>query len=269
MIKAVLLDLDNTLLRNPDREWVAAFRQLWDRHFAEILGIEHASSGLRYAIGCLNHEPTTYRSNAATILAALSTELRLSEARLSSAIADFYATTYKGLQAITMPISRAAELVEALLEQNLLVAVATNPLFPEAATLERIGWAGLSQYASEFAFITHSENMHYSKPSRAYYAETLARVGVEPDEALLIGDSAVNDIEPAGAIGIHTWQVGDTEVLDGVCEHIGEADWRQGYPARQPQASMILPQYRGNIAGALWSAGGSQAASVATAARPR
>lgn len=248
MIKAVLLDLDNTLLRNPDRRWVADFRQAWDRHFAERYHINHASNALRHAIGHLNREPATYRANADTILDALAVEIPLAKAELSAAVAGFYGGGYCHLKAITAPIPLAPELVESLLEQNLLVAIATNPLFPEAATRERIGWAGLSGFLSDFTFITHSENMRFAKPSAAYFAEAVARVGVEPDETLLVGDSALNDITPASAIGIHTWQVHETDELGAIYRHIHEAGWQLTYLSRPLQPSMILPQFIGNIA---------------------
>lgn len=248
MIKAVLLDLDNTLLNNPDVEWVAAFRAQWNRHFAECYGIEQASSALRYALGCLNREPACYRRNADTILEALSSAMRLPETTLSAASASFYRGNYHRLRQNTAPMANAAALVESLLKQDLLVAIATNPLFPEGATRERIRWAGLAGLLSDFAFITHSENMHFAKPSAAYYAETIARVGVEPDEALLIGDSMRNDIEPALAIGIHAWQVNEPDGLDSILGHIRDSDWRQNYPSRQLKPSMILPQFKGNIA---------------------
>ena len=248
MIKAVLLDLDNTLLHNPDEEWVAAFRQQWDRHFAQSCGIDHASSALRNAIGRLNREPATGRANADIIFEALSLELPLTGAALSAAIAGFYQGNYRRLSENTAPIAHAADLVETLLDQDLLVAIATNPFFPEAATRERIGWAGLSGFMSDFAFITHSENMRYAKPSPAYFAETIARVGVEPDEALLVGDSMRNDIEPARAIGIHTWHVNAEGALLSLLERVRESGWRQHYLARQLQPAMILPQLRGNNA---------------------
>ena len=248
MIKAVLLDLDNTLLRNPDRRWVAAFRQAWDRHFAERYHIYHASNALRHAIGRLNREPASYRANADTILDALALELPLAKAQLRAAVAGFYAGDYCRLKAITAPIDLAAELVATLLEQNLLVAIATNPLFPEAATRERIGWAGLSGFMSDFAFITHSENMRFAKPSAAYFAETVARVGVEPDETLLVGDSALNDIAPSSAIGIHTWQVKEHDELGVIFRYIQEPGWPLTYLPRPLQPSMIMPQFIGNIA---------------------
>lgn len=248
MIKAVLLDLDNTLLRNPDSEWVAAFRRQWDLHFAEGCGIEQASSALRNAIGRINREPESYRRNADAILEALSSALPLTEVALSAAIASFYRGYYRRLRQNTAPMTNAAVLVESLLKQDLLVAIATNPFFPESATRERIRWAGLSNLISEFAFITHSENMRFAKPSPAYYAETIARVGVEPDEALLIGDSMRNDIEPARAIGIHTWQVSEADGLDSILDHVRDSEWRQNYPSRQLRSNMILPQFKGNIA---------------------
>ena len=49
-------------------------------------------------------------------------------------------------------------------------------------------------------------------PSRraAYYAELAARNGIEPDEALMVGDSMTNDIQPAQKLGIHTRHITDT-----------------------------------------------------------
>lgn len=248
MIKAVLLDLDNTLLHNPDREWVAAFRQQWDKHFDTCNDIENASSALRNAIGRLNGEPASYHTNAAIILDALAVELPLTSQQLSAAFDRFYDHNYKSLRFITSPIVKAAELVETLLDQNLLVAIATNPLFPEAATCERIEWAGLGEYITAFAFITSSENMHFAKPNPAYYAETVARVGVEPDETLLIGDSKRNDIDPAGAIGIHTWQVNGSDGLRPIYKRIRKPGWEQDFLPQPLRPSALLPQFSGNIA---------------------
>ncbi|MCY3976516.1 MAG: HAD-IA family hydrolase [Chloroflexi bacterium] len=248
MIKAVLLDLDNTLLHNPDREWVAAFRQQWDRHFDTCYGIENASSALRNAIDGLNSEAPAYNTNAATILDALAVEMSLERERISASIASFYQESYRSLQSVTSPVILAAELVETLLAQNLLVAIATNPLFPESATRERIAWAGLGEFLTEFAFITNSENMHFAKPSPAYFAETVARVGVEPDETLVIGDSKRNDIDPARAIGIHTWQVNASDGLRPIHKRVREASWEQDFLPQPPQPGALSPQLKGNIA---------------------
>ena len=97
-----------------------------------------------HAINSLNSEPPSYRTNAAIMLEALCSEMPLPKDDLSAAIAGFYREDYMELSATTSPVPGAAELVEALLKQNLLVAIATNPLFPASATEARVplGWFG-------------------------------------------------------------------------------------------------------------------------------
>ncbi len=248
MIKGVLLDLDNTLLHNPDRQWVQTFRDEWDRHFADCFGISGASDALRSAIGRLNAKRDSYLTNAELVLDELVCALPLPREEISAALASFYAGPYHCFRANTSPIARSADLVVDLLNQGLLVAIATNPLFPEAATRARISWAGLGDFIGEFAFITHSENMHFVKPDPAYFAETVARVGVEPDECLVIGDSPTNDIAPAKALGIHTWRVSDELGLKPILERLQKPDWQNELLAKEVSASMLKPQYKGNLA---------------------
>ena len=177
MIKAVLLDLDNTLLHNPDRQFSAAFRQRFDQHFMECYGTEDASGALRRSIRLLSAAPDGRSTNAVIILNCLSDGLALPYQAISNALASFYDGAYIQLQALTAEIAGADVLVESLLNQNLLVAIATNPIYPEAAILRRLDWAGLSSFVGDFAFVSHSENMHFAKPDAAYFAEVVARVG--------------------------------------------------------------------------------------------
>lgn len=247
MIKAVLLDLDNTLLHNPDRQWVSAFRQRFEEHIVDCFGMTRGAEALRSGINAIYAERESFSTNAALLRTGLADGLSQPVAAITHALASFYAGRYEQLASLTAPISKADALMNCLLGQGLLVAIATNPLFPELATRRRLIWAGLGAYIDELAFITHSENMHAAKPDPAYYAETLARVGVEPDEALMVGDSAVNDMRPAASLGIHTWQVDRERGLDPIHEHVHQANWRQAYPPRQLTPDMILPQFRGNV----------------------
>ncbi len=247
MIKAVLLDLDNTLLHNPDSEFAAAFRLRFGRHLADCCGIEHGLEGLRRGMRAIYEGRDGQATNAAVARSGLATALSLSEDAASSALESFYASSYRELQSLTAPVGRADELVACLLGQDVLVAIATNPLYPESAIRQRLAWAGLEQFLEDFAFITHSENMHFAKPETAYYTETIARVGVEPDEALMVGDHETNDIGPARSLGIHTWQIAEENKLAGLFQHARQADWRNAYLPRQLTPEMIQPQYMGNV----------------------
>lgn len=248
MIKAVLLDLDNTLLHNPDRQWVQTFRRGWDRHFQLRFGITYASDALRSAIGRLNQGSDTCRSNADSMRDELCRKMSLSRDEMSRALDEFYAGPYHRFRETTAPIAGAVALVEELLNQNLLVAIATNPLFPESATLARITWAGLGDYINEFAFVTNSENMRFAKPCPAYFAETVARVGVEPDEALVVGDSLSNDIEPAVSLGIHAWQIGETSGLGAVLNRVRRPYWKTDFQPAEMTPATLPVQFEGNLA---------------------
>ena len=248
MIKAVLLDLDNTLLNNPDRRWVQTFRQGWHQHFEARYGITQAADALRGAMARLNEGGDNCLSIADLIHDELSSRLSLSPEELSRALDEFYAAPYHSFRETTAPIDGAPALVKELVNQNLLVAIATNPLFPESATVARIVWAGLGDYIDEFAFVSNSENMHYAKPNPAYYAETIARVGVEPDEALVVGDSLINDIAPAQSLGIRAWQVGEAFGLGAVLDCVRRTNWTNVFQPGEMTPETLPVQFAGNIA---------------------
>ena len=248
MIKAVLLDMDNTLLGNPDARFAAAFRELFDNFFREEYGVEGSVAALRDGIGNIGRPRQPIPTNFEAMLDCLELALPLSREEIGAALARFYGEIYPKLQPLIEPEAGAGDLIAQLLQQGLLVALATNPLYPESAILQRLDWAGLGGWIDEFAFITHSENMHYAKPQPEYHAETIARVGVEPDEALMVGDSAVNDIQPAHCLGSAAWHLASDGDLSDLQLRAAEPGWRESYQPLPLRPTMIAPQYRGNLA---------------------
>lgn len=247
MIKAVLLDMDNTLLHNPDARFAGAFRRLFDDFFLGEFAIEGSIDALRAGFANIGRDLVNCPSNAQALVDCLAHWLPLGHDDAAQALRRFYAEVYGELQPLVSPVDGAAALVEDLLEQGLLLAVATNPLYPESAILQRLEWAGLGGLVGEFAIVTHSENMHFAKPQPEYIAEVVARVGIEPDEALMVGDSAVNDRQAARAIGCPTWQVGVDGSLADLAQRIQSHAWRESFQPPTLQPAMIAPQYRGNL----------------------
>jgi FMN phosphatase YigB (HAD superfamily) len=94
--------------------------------------------------------------------------------------------------------------VKLLEKKNYRLVVATNPLFPLKAVEQRIQWAGLSP--TQFELITSFETMHSCKPNIAFYREVLDALGIEPQDALMVGNDAYEDLI-AGNLGIHTYLV--------------------------------------------------------------
>ncbi|MFN8376217.1 MAG: HAD-IA family hydrolase [Anaerolineae bacterium] len=256
MIKAVLLDLDNTLLDNPQDVFVREYLQAVDTFFQKH-GQQTLSASLLQSMGAMTRPRDLRLTNADVIIGIIHKNLARAQEEILPLFTEFYQTVYPALQRFTRPIPFAAEVVNHLQQQGLIVVVATNPLYPADAIYQRLTWANLSLNSNAFALVTHGENMHYAKPDSAYFGEILARVGVEPDETLMVGDSSESDIIPAAEAGLHTYQIksASEDTFSGTMEDlytlICNEDWVNSFPVRLLQTSMIAPEMRGSL-GALY-----------------
>ncbi|MEM9954197.1 MAG: HAD-IA family hydrolase [Chloroflexota bacterium] len=244
MIKAVLLDLDNTLLRNPDHEFAKAFLDLFEQHFRNA-NYDAPSQKLHSAIQAMGHEQTGQYTNQQVLIH----QLGGTSSETIALIDQFYAEVFPQLQSCIGSMNGASDLIYRLREMDLAVVIATNPIYPHRAIEARMRWANLPLDEDLYALVTSADNMHFAKPDPAYYAEILARVGVEPDEAIMVGDSLRNDIQPASQVGLHTCHIRETNLA-----HFSDnmADYFEQTIPLQLQAAMIEPQLRGNI-GALFA----------------
>ena len=105
---------------------------------------------------------------------------------------DFYRTDFQQVAQVCGrdPDARAA--VEALRALGLRLVLATNPIFPQAATHSRVRWAGLEP--GMFAYITTYENSTHCKPNPAYYADILRNLGLRGGECLMVGNDVGEDM---------------------------------------------------------------------------
>ncbi|MBQ8879616.1 MAG: HAD family hydrolase [Clostridia bacterium] len=86
----------------------------------------------------------------------------------------------------------ARKTVDMLHKMDIPCILATNPLFPTIATEQRISWAGL--HPSDFIFVTTYENISYSKPNPDYYKEILRRFDLTAEECLMVGNDTSDDM---------------------------------------------------------------------------
>lgn len=105
---------------------------------------------------------------------------------------DFYRGDFQKCAQVCglSPLSR--EIVHTLRQKGYVVAIATNPLFPETATYSRLRWLGLEP--EEFPLVTTFETSRRAKPNPAYYEEVCGRLGVAPGDCVMVG----NDVEEDG-----------------------------------------------------------------------
>jgi FMN phosphatase YigB (HAD superfamily) len=257
MIKTILFDLDDTLFSNPDRIFAPEYLRRVDNLFQETLDIRGLAKALTAIVRSLANSRDMQQTNTQAILNRLSTATGQSVDTLWQTFAGFYANGYGELRRYTQQIDIAPDLIKWTHDHGYAVVIATNPIFPEEPVQQRMAWAGLPNAANTYALITHGDNMHFFKPDPAYYAEVLARVGAEPDEALMVGDDLENDILPAAALGIHTYHVQDgnrstvadeSGTLAAFFDLLHEQPWLDSLTANPLHANMIEPQLRGNVA---------------------
>ncbi len=119
---------------------------------------------------------------------------------------DYYHTDFQKLRSVCGFDPSAADLVRQLKRSGLRVVLATNPIFPAAATHSRIRWAGLEP--EDFDHITTYENACFSKPNPAYYQRILERFSLTPDECAMVGNDVDEDMI-AEEIGVRVFLLTD------------------------------------------------------------
>ena len=105
---------------------------------------------------------------------------------------EFYYHTFPGLHTSCGFDPKAGPLIKKLKESGYAVVLATNPLFPAIATENRMRWAGLDQ--EDFLLYTTYENSRHCKPNPDYYRDILSQIGAKPEECLMVGNDATEDL---------------------------------------------------------------------------
>ncbi len=119
-----------------------------------------------------------------------------------SLLDEYYLCEYDSIRAICGFEEKAAKAVTLVKEMGLTAVLATNPIFPPLAVEKRIRWSGIDP--AVFDYITTYENSHFAKPNPAYYTEIAAALSLSPEECLMIGNDVGDDMV-AGKIGMHTF----------------------------------------------------------------
>ena len=130
---------------------------------------------------------------------------------LEGLLDKFYFDGFKALREYTLENASAVKIVEAARGEGRKVALATNPVFPMQAQIERISWLGLS--GKDFDHITAYENSSYCKPNPEYYREICRIIGVLPEECLMIGNDESDDMKGASMAGMECFLVTDHRIM--------------------------------------------------------
>lgn len=206
MVRHVLFDLDGTLLPMRQEEFVGYYLPLLSRRF-EKYGIRRDVflKSIWEGIGAMVGNDGR-QTNEQAFWKCFERSAGVTRQEVEEDTLDFYEKEFNEAIASTSPTPVAGQIIKTLKEKGIKVYLATNPLFPRCATLNRIRWAGL--YAEDFEWITTYETCHYCKPNVKYYEEILERFQLDPAECLMAGNDVGEDL-PARRLGIRTYLVTD------------------------------------------------------------
>lgn len=211
MINTILFDLDGTLLSMDtdlfiEKYFKALSIKLADYFTADEV-VKYFWDSTRYMIEDVNPNKT----NQEAFFEDFYQNIGEDKAALNDILEEFYADDFNSIKGVSKVNQHIVDSVKLLKAKGYKIVVATNPLFPLTAILNRIEWAGLNQ--DDFYFITSFEDMHYCKPQVAYYQEVLEKIDKQASECLMVGND-VNEDMIAKEIGIYTYLITDNIIGD-------------------------------------------------------
>jgi HAD superfamily hydrolase (TIGR01549 family) len=204
-IKTVLFDLDGTLLPMKHQEFIDSYFYELGNYFSDRIDsdllLKYVWKSTKSII--MN---TDYVLNEEVFWESFNGLVGKEYGIDRETFNKFYETGFKNVQKSTRKSEKIIEIVDLLKENGYDIVIATNPLFPENAVLERIKWAGLDY--RDFKLITHLENSHYCKPQIYYYKEIVDKLGLDTSQCMMVGNDVTEDLV-AGKLGIKTWLITD------------------------------------------------------------
>ena len=192
MIKVVLFDLDGSLLPMDQDVFIKTYfgmlvKNIAPHGYAPELLVDTIWKGTADMVGN-NGEKTNERRFWDRFVSAFG-EGSLKDMPLFD---EFYEKEFDKVSASCGFDPYAATAVNEIKKMGYRVALATNPVFPMAATERRIKWAGLSK--DDFELVTTYENSRYCKPNLDYYRDIVSALGVSPEECLMVGNDVQEDM---------------------------------------------------------------------------
>ena len=206
MITTVLFDLDGTLLPMDNDKFVSGYFGLLAKKLAPygydkdelIPGVWKGTAAMVKNNGEKSNCDVFWR----TFADALGERVYDSKVVFD----EFYENEFNGAKKLCGKSEDASKLVSELKERGFRIALASNPLFPKTAQLARLEWAGID--ADCFEYIASYENSAYSKPNPEYYKEIAERLGILPQECIMVGNDADEDAA-AEKIGMSVFLITD------------------------------------------------------------
>lgn len=210
--KAILFDLDGTLLpMDMDKFTSGYFRKL----YKEVMHFGISAEDFTAAIWKGTHamiKNDGHDTNRNVFWDTFSKITGLNPDEVDPICLDFYGGSFKTAIEFTQPNPLAKEAVAASREKFEKVILSTNPIFPMPGQKTRLEWLGLTP--EDFDLVTSYEDERFCKPNPMYFISIMERMGLKPEECLVVGNDEREDMHCASQAGIDCFLVTDTMIAN-------------------------------------------------------
>ena len=208
-LKAVLFDLDNTLLLYSEKQFYHDYIAGLFIHFRDVLSPDEFYDRMMSATRVMVDNDGS-QTNLALFLETFSSGLNESGEQLMQRFDSYYENEFQRFEELMLPVTGVAELFASLKQKGIKTVIATNPMFPMTVQKLKLSWAGLD--GCDMTLITSVENSSFCKPNILYYKSICQKIEIAPRDCLMVGNDTLNDMI-ASHLGMKTYLTTDGEQL--------------------------------------------------------
>ncbi|MEM7116492.1 MAG: HAD-IA family hydrolase [Chloroflexota bacterium] len=212
MIKAVIFDMDNTLMDRHEGLKLFAADQ-YRRRFAGLAQVTEAAYMERFVV--LDNNGRLWKD---IVYQQLVAEFNLPSVSWETLL-DEYVSLFRNF---CHPLPGLHKMIATFQQQNIKLAVITNGPYPfQRHNFEAMG------ITDAFEFVMVSEQEGLRKPDPAIFQRALNRLGLQPHEAVYVGDNPIADVQGAHSASMKAvfrpsvhWDACPT--ADATCENLAD-----------------------------------------------
>ena len=199
MLKAVLFDLDGTLLPMDQDVFIRTYFGLLAQRLAPYGYDPKVLIDTIWKAISAEMTNNGSRSNQEAFWDVFTSVFGEESRKHESVFDDFYRNEFNDVVKVCEPSPKADGIVKMLRKAGCKVILATNPLFPKIATENRIRWAGMDK--GDFDLYTTFEDCGLCKPNLEYFRYILDMFKLKPEECIMVGNDVDEDMV-ASELGI-------------------------------------------------------------------
>lgn len=207
MLKAVFFDLDGTLLPLNEEEFTKIYFGLLSKRMIplgyepeELISVIWAGTKAMY-------KNDGSKTNEEVFWDVFKSHYGIEKMKDKEYIDEFYTNEFRKTKESCEENPLAKDIISFCKDNNLLVVLSTNPIFPKTGTMTRMSYIGLNE--EDFDYVTYYENSSYCKPNPMYFKKLLNKFNLKPEEVIVFGNNTYEDGECAKFCGIECFMVGN------------------------------------------------------------